>query len=47
MRRMRVPQELIQRGFRVIAFSREKAGIKGKMGKEDVAKVGRPSMVFI
>ena len=33
------PQELIRRGYDVIAFSREQAGIKGKMGKEDIAKV--------
>lgn len=32
-------KELVKRGFDVIAFSREKAGIKGKMGKEDVQKV--------
>lgn len=34
-----VVKELVKRGFDVIAFSREKAGIKGKMGKEDVQKV--------
>ena len=32
-------QELIRRGYDVIAFSREQAGIKGKMGKEDITKV--------
>ena len=36
-----VTKELISRGYNVTAFAREKAGIKGKMSKEDTAKVGR------
>ena len=32
-------QELIKRGYDVLAFSREQAGIKGKMGKDDITKV--------
>jgi nucleoside-diphosphate-sugar epimerase len=34
-----VTKELISRGYNVVAFSREKAGIKGKLGKDDIAKV--------
>lgn len=34
-----VTKELISRGFNVTAFAREKAGIKGKMSKEDSIKV--------
>jgi len=34
-----VTKELIARGFNVTAFAREKAGIKGKMSREDTAKV--------
>lgn len=34
-----VTKELISRGFNVTAFAREKAGIKGKMSKDDTAKV--------
>jgi hypothetical protein len=34
-----VTKELIARGFHVTALSRDKAGIKGKMGKEDTIKV--------
>jgi hypothetical protein len=34
-----VTKELIARGYNVIAFAREQAGIKGKMGKEDTKKV--------
>jgi hypothetical protein len=30
---------MIARGYNVIAFAREQAGIKGKMGKEDTKKV--------
>lgn len=33
-----VTKELIARGFNVTAFAREKAGIKGKMSREDTAK---------
>lgn len=33
-----VVKELISRGYQVVAFAREKAGIKGKMSKEDTAK---------
>eukprot|EP00879_Flechtneria_rotunda_P016358 GHRR01017115.1.p1 GENE.GHRR01017115.1~~GHRR01017115.1.p1 ORF type:complete len:241 (+),score=56.23 GHRR01017115.1:156-878(+) len=33
-----VTKELIDRGYNVIALAREKAGIKGKMGKEDTIK---------
>uniref|UniRef100_A0A383VRI4 Divinyl chlorophyllide a 8-vinyl-reductase, chloroplastic n=1 Tax=Tetradesmus obliquus TaxID=3088 RepID=A0A383VRI4_TETOB len=33
-----VTKELIARGYNVIAFAREQAGIKGKMGKEDTKK---------
>lgn len=33
-----VTKELIRRGYDVVAFSREKAGIKGKMGKDDISK---------
>ncbi|KAG2482553.1 hypothetical protein HYH03_018512 [Edaphochlamys debaryana] len=33
-----VVKELIKRGYNVVAFSRESAGIKGKMGKDDVKK---------
>lgn len=31
-----VTKELISRGYKVVVFSREKAGIKGAKGKEDV-----------
>jgi hypothetical protein len=34
-----VTKELISRGFNVTAFAREKAGIKGKMSKDDTIKV--------
>jgi hypothetical protein len=34
-----VTKELISRGFNVTALAREKAGIKGKMGREDTIKV--------
>jgi divinyl chlorophyllide a 8-vinyl-reductase len=34
-----VTKELMARGYNVIAFAREQAGIKGKMGKEDTRKV--------
>lgn len=34
-----VTKELIDRGYNVIAMSREKAGIKGKMSKDDTVKV--------
>ena len=34
-----VVKELVKRGYNVIAFAREQAGIKGKMGKEDIIKV--------
>lgn len=34
-----VVKELIKRGFNVVAFSRESAGIKGKLGKADIQKV--------
>ncbi|GBF92658.1 3,8-divinyl protochlorophyllide a 8-vinyl reductase [Raphidocelis subcapitata] len=33
-----VTKELISRGYQVTALSREKAGIKGKMGKEDTQR---------
>ncbi|GAX78735.1 hypothetical protein CEUSTIGMA_g6172.t1 [Chlamydomonas eustigma] len=33
-----VVKELINQGYNVVAFSRENAGIKGKMGKSDIAK---------
>lgn len=33
-----VTKELISRGYQVTALAREKAGIKGKMGKEDTQK---------
>ncbi|MEW5310564.1 MAG: hypothetical protein WDW38_002350 [Sanguina aurantia] len=33
-----VVKELIKRGFNVVAFSREAAGIKGKLGKADIQK---------
>mmetsp|Transcript_22599 Transcript_22599/g.49463 ORF Transcript_22599/g.49463 Transcript_22599/m.49463 type:complete len:420 (-) Transcript_22599:806-2065(-) len=33
-----VTKELIKRGYDVVAFAREKAGIKGKMSKEDTTK---------
>ncbi|KAF6255696.1 NAD(P)-binding protein [Scenedesmus sp. NREL 46B-D3] len=33
-----VTKELMARGYNVIAFAREQAGIKGKMGKEDTKK---------
>lgn len=33
-----VAKELISRGYQVTALSREKAGIKGKMGKEDTQR---------
>lgn len=36
-----VTKELISRGFNVTAFAREKAGIKGKMSKDDTTKVGQ------
>jgi divinyl chlorophyllide a 8-vinyl-reductase len=35
-----VTKELASRGYNVVAFTREQAGIKGKMGKEDIKKVG-------
>lgn len=34
-----VTKELISRGFNVTALAREKAGIKGKMSKDDTIKV--------
>jgi nucleoside-diphosphate-sugar epimerase len=34
-----VVKELIKQGYNVIAFSRENAGIKGKMGKSEISKV--------
>lgn len=34
-----VTKELLDRGYNVIALAREKAGIKGKMSKDDVIKV--------
>ncbi len=34
-----VTKELIKRGYNVVAFTREQAGIKGKMGKDDIKKV--------
>jgi divinyl chlorophyllide a 8-vinyl-reductase len=34
-----VTKELVRRGYNVVAFTREKAGIKGKMGKDDIVKV--------
>lgn len=40
-----VTQELISRGFNVTAFAREKAGIKGKMSKEDTIKVSGTCVV--
>jgi hypothetical protein len=36
-----VTKELIGRGFNVTAISREKAGIKGKLAKDDILKVGK------
>ncbi|GFH22667.1 NAD(P)-bd_dom domain-containing protein [Haematococcus lacustris] len=33
-----VTKELIRRGYNVVAFTREKAGIKGKLGKEDIQR---------
>lgn len=35
-------KELISRGYNVTAFAREKAGIKGKMSKDDTTKVCVP-----
>lgn len=35
-----VTRELVKRGYNVVAFTRENAGIKGKLGKEDIKKVG-------
>lgn len=35
-----VVKELVKRGYNVVAFAREQAGIKGKMSKEDTVKVG-------
>jgi divinyl chlorophyllide a 8-vinyl-reductase len=34
-----VTRELVSRGYNVVAFTREQAGIKGKLGKEDIVKV--------
>ncbi len=34
-----VVKELVARGYNVVAFARENAGIKGKMSKEDTMKV--------
>ena len=34
-----VVKELVSRGYNVVAFARENAGIKGKMGREDIVKV--------
>ena len=34
-----VVKELIKRGYNVVAFAREQAGIKGKMGKAETVKV--------
>jgi glutamate dehydrogenase/leucine dehydrogenase len=34
-----VVKELIKRGYNVVAFSREKSGIGGKQGMDDVRKV--------
>jgi len=31
-----VVRELVKRGYNVVALSREKAGVKGKMGRDDV-----------
>lgn len=39
-----VTKELISRGYNVVAFTREKAGIKGKLGKDDLKKVHTPSL---
>ncbi|PNW88749.1 hypothetical protein CHLRE_01g042800v5 [Chlamydomonas reinhardtii] len=33
-----VVKELVSRGYNVVAFARENAGIKGKMGREDIVK---------
>ncbi len=35
-----VTRELVRRGYNVVAFTREQAGIKGKLGKDDIVKVG-------
>lgn len=35
-----VVKELIQRGYQVVAFAREKSGIRGKLSREQTAKVG-------
>ena len=35
-----VVKEYVKQGYNVVAFAREKAGIKGKMTKEDTIKVG-------
>jgi len=37
-----VTNELVKRGYNVLAVSRENAGIKGKLGKADIEKVGAP-----
>lgn len=34
-----VTKELIRRGYNVVAFAREKSGIKGKASKEDTINV--------
>ncbi len=38
-----VTRELVRRGYNVVAFTREKAGIKGKLGKDDIVKVSAPT----
>jgi glutamate dehydrogenase/leucine dehydrogenase len=38
-----VVKELIKRGYNVVAFAREQAGIKGKMTKADTIKVPSPA----
>ncbi len=41
-----VVKELVKRGYNVVAFAREQAGIKGKLGKEDIVKVGLPCAIL-
>lgn len=42
-----VTKELARRGYNVVAFTREKAGISGKMGKEDIKKVGTRAAAWL
>lgn len=40
-----VTNELVKRGYNVVAFTREAAGIKGKLGKDDIIKASQGTVI--